>query len=109
MKEKSKLSYPLIITRGQVYFPLTDTDDLDAGREFTVEAINAANSTEEKLVIVGTQVVYTEDNPKLEDIYSYGVLARLTKVKVRPNYITVRVFRLIELKLKRLLIKINIY
>lgn len=102
MKEKSKLSYPLIITRGQVYFPLTDTDDLDAGREFTVEAINAANSTEEKLVIVGTQVVYTEDNPKLEDIYSYGVLARLTKVKVRPNYITVRVFPLNRVKIEKI-------
>jgi ATP-dependent Lon protease len=86
--------YPLIITRGQVYFPLNDTDDLDCGRTFTMNGILDADRGEDKLVAVVTQLVYRNDNPELDDLYKVGVLAKLTKVKIRPNYITVRLIPL---------------
>ena len=81
---------PLIITRNQVYFPHNQSDDLDAGRPQTVDAIRFANSTDEKLVIVATQRVFTINNPELEDVYAYGVLAKLTKVRERPHHVTVQ-------------------
>lgn len=81
---------PLIITRNQVYFPHNQSDDLDAGRPQTVDAIRFANSTTEKLIIVATQRVFTINNPELEDVYNYGVLAKLTKVRERPHHVTVQ-------------------
>ncbi len=92
MSKKLNQSYnlPLIITRNQVYFPHNQSDDLDAGRPQTVEAIRIANATEDKLVIVATQRVFTVNNPVFEDLYDYGVLARLTKVRERPHHVTVQ-------------------
>ncbi len=85
-----RYNLPLIITRNQVYFPHNQSDDLDAGRPQTVEAIRTANETEEKLIIVATQRVFTVNNPVFEDLYDYGVLARLTKVRERPHHVTVQ-------------------
>lgn len=81
---------PLIITRNQVYFPFNQSDDLDAGRPATVEAIKYANNSDDKLLIVATQKVFTVNNPSMNDIYEVGVLARLTKVRERPHHITVQ-------------------
>ncbi|HOA11427.1 MAG TPA: LON peptidase substrate-binding domain-containing protein, partial [Bacilli bacterium] len=81
---------PLIITRNQVYFPFNQSDDLDAGRPATVEAIKYANNSDDKLLIVATQKVFTFNNPSMNDIYEVGVLARLTKVRERPHHITVQ-------------------
>lgn len=89
-----KEKYPLIITRGQVYFPHNDTDDLDCGRTFTMNAILAGEKREDKLVVVVTQIVYRNDKPKFDDLYKVGVIAKLTKIKMRPNYITVRLLPL---------------
>ncbi len=87
-----KMTYelPLIITRNQVYFPHNQSDDLDAGRPQTVDAIRFANSTDDKLIIVATQRVFTINNPELDDVYNYGVLAKLTKVRERPHHVTVQ-------------------
>jgi len=81
---------PLIITRNQVYFPFNQSDDLDAGRPATVEAIKYANNSDDKLLIVATQKVFTVNNRSMNDIYEVGVLARLTKVRERPHHITVQ-------------------
>lgn len=89
-KKKQTYELPLIITRNQVYFPYNQSDDLDAGRPQTVEAIKYANSSDDKLLIVATQKVFTINNPTMNDIYSFGVLAKLTKVRERPHHITVQ-------------------
>lgn len=89
-KRKLKYELPVIITRNQVYFPYNQSDDLDAGRPQTVEAIRFANQSDDKLMIVATQRVFTTNNPGLDDIYAFGVLARLTKVRERPHHITVQ-------------------
>ena len=34
--------------------------------------------------------MYTENKPEFQDIYEVGVVAKLTKVRPRPNYVTVR-------------------
>lgn len=81
---------PLVITRGEVYFPGNESDDLDVGRSFTRKAIEVAKTAPEGLVIVTTQKVYTENKPQFADIYDIGVVAKLTKVRPRPNYVTVR-------------------
>jgi ATP-dependent Lon protease len=88
--KKVKYELPLIITRNQVYFPHNQSDDLDAGRPQTVEAIKFANNAEDKLLIVATQRVFTINNPGLNDVYPFGVLARLTKVREKPHHVTVQ-------------------
>ncbi|MDY0214181.1 MAG: endopeptidase La [Bacilli bacterium] len=89
-KKTMHYELPVIITRNQVYFPFNQSDDLDAGRPQTVEAIRYANNEDDKLIIVATQRVFTINNPTLDDIYPFGVLARLTKVRERPHHITVQ-------------------
>lgn len=91
MSEKQHtFNLPLIITRGEVYFPGNESDDLDVGRSFTRKAIEVAKASKDGLVIVTTQKVYTENKPEFQDIYQIGVVAKLTKVRPRPNYVTVR-------------------
>lgn len=91
MSKKAKnYELPVIVTRNQVYFPYNQSDDLDAGRPQTVEAIRKVDKGDDKLIIVATQRVFSINNPNLEDIYPFGVLARLTKVRERPHHITVQ-------------------
>lgn len=100
---KQNYKLPLIITRGQVYFPQIPSDDLDAGRPFTTKAIEIANASEDQLVIVATQRVYTENQPEFKDIYEYGVVAKLKKVRPRPNRYTVRFEPLARVKITNLI------
>ncbi len=93
---------PLIITRGEVYFPGNESDDLDVGRSFTRKAIEIAKASPDGLVIVTTQKVYTENKPEFKDIYEVGVVARLTKVRPRPNYVTVRLEPLARVNITQL-------
>lgn len=84
------LHLPLIITRNQVYFPNNQSDDLDANRTFTTNAIKYADETHDKYIIVATQKVFSNNNPEQKDIYEHGVLAKLTKVRPRASHVTVR-------------------
>lgn len=90
---------PVVVTRNQVYFPKIQSDDLDAGRRFTVDAINMANTTDEKLIIVVTQRNYNDHTPKFETLFKYGVLARMTKVRELQHHVTIRFEPLATVKL----------
>lgn len=100
--EKLEYTLPLVITRGEVYFPGNESDDLDVGRSFTRKAIEVAKGSPDNLVIVTTQRVYTENKPEFKDIYEIGVVAKLTKIRPRPNYVTVRLEPIARVKLTKL-------
>ncbi|HZJ89502.1 MAG TPA: LON peptidase substrate-binding domain-containing protein, partial [Bacilli bacterium] len=101
-KLQSSYNLPVVITRNQVYFPKNQSDDLDAGRRFTVDAIDAADATADKLIIVVTQRDYHDHTPKFEKIHKFGVLARLTKVRKLQHHHTIRFEPLAIVKLVEL-------
>lgn len=103
MEEKQiTFKLPLVITRGEVYFPGNESDDLDVGRSFTRRAIEVAKGSVDNLVIVTTQKVYTENKPEFQDVYDIGVVAKLTKIRPRPNYVTVRLEPIARVKITSL-------
>jgi ATP-dependent Lon protease len=103
MEEKQiTFKLPLVITRGEVYFPGNESDDLDVGRSFTRRAIEVAKASVDNLVIVTTQKVYTENKPEFQDVYDIGVVAKLTKIRPRPNYVTVRLEPIARVKITSL-------
>lgn len=89
MQKLTKL--PIIFTRGQVFFPGNESNAIDAGREFTVKAIESAWESEEKTLLIVTQRIYTTTEPVFEDVHHVGVIATITRLVRRPSYITIYV------------------
>ena len=70
------LTLPLLIT--------------EAGRDFSISAVNASKNECDSLILVASQKKYDEDNPKPEDVYNVGVLCRIISVSERDNRLRVR-------------------
>ncbi len=75
---------PVIPLRGKVAFPNTNVI-FEVGREMTVKAVNRANRTEDKLVLICTQRVTEKDEITPADVYSVGCVARLKQVSQLPG------------------------
>ncbi|HKM11065.1 MAG TPA: endopeptidase La [Bacilli bacterium] len=87
--ETTELHLPLVFTRGQVIFPGDQNAQIDAGRKFTLNAIELADKSEGKNIVVVAQKVYTTANPKFEDVFHIGTLCTITKVVRLQNYVTI--------------------
>ena len=83
------LTLPLLITRALVIFP-KNQQLIEAGRDFSISAVNASKNECDSLILVASQKKYDEDNPKAEDIYQIGVLCRIISVSERDNRLRVR-------------------
>jgi ATP-dependent Lon protease len=78
---KSRL--PVIPLRDVVVFPHM-VYPLLVGREFTLKALNEAMRGD-KLVLLLAQKVSNIDTPRVEDLYSVGVVARVLQIMKMPN------------------------
>ena len=83
------LTLPLLITRALVIFP-KNQQLIEAGRDFSISAVNASKNECDSLILVASQKNYEEDNPKPEDVYQIGVLCRIISVSERDNRLRVR-------------------
>ena len=83
------LTLPLLITRALVIFP-KNQQLIEAGRDFSISAVNASKNECDSLILVASQKKYDEDNPKPEDVYNVGVLCRIISVSERDNRLRVR-------------------
>ncbi|MBO4855833.1 MAG: endopeptidase La [Bacilli bacterium] len=83
------LTLPLLITRALVIFP-KNQQLIEAGRDFSISAVNASKNECDSLILVASQKKYDEDNPKAEDIYQVGVLCRIISISERDNRLRVR-------------------
>ncbi len=91
MAEKpSTLTLPLLITRGLILFPHI-TRLIDAGRDFSVNAIKVSREKADSLILVTSQMDADLDNPAEKDIYKIGVLARVVSITEREKRVRVRV------------------
>ncbi|WP_338970675.1 endopeptidase La [Spiroplasma endosymbiont of Labia minor] len=89
MSEKMKL--PVLVTRGSFIYP-TFTQVLEIGRDKSTLAVRAALKDNNGQILVVSQIKPLEDEPNLEDIYKFGVLANVSiKREWKDGTITVEI------------------
>jgi ATP-dependent Lon protease len=76
--KSTKKQYPIIAIRDGIVFPGTE-NVLVFGRSKSVDAMKAAMEKERKVVLVMQRKIEL-DNPKVDDLYSVGVLADIDKI-----------------------------
>ena len=70
--------YPLVALRGKVLFPKTFLN-FDVGRQASINAINAAATTNSEIFIASQKNAFI-DNPKTSEINKVGVIARIKQI-----------------------------
>ena len=75
---------PVIPLRGKVAFPNTNIL-FEVGREMTLKAVNRANATVDRLVMICTQRVTEKDEITPEDVYKVGCVARIKQMSQLPG------------------------
>ena len=89
---------PLLITRGMVLFP-NQIQAIEAGRPFSVTAIEEAHQHNADLILVTSQISPEIDEPELEDFYAFGVLARISNLQSSKKTSRLRVLPIARVKL----------
>ena len=82
MQDNGRL-IPLLPLRGVVVFPGT-VISLDVGREFSVNAVNAAMLVDKQLLVVAQREADTME-PKREDLYSVGTIVEIVQLIKVPS------------------------
>ena len=74
---------PLLPLRGMVVFPYM-TFNFDVGREKSVKALESAMEAE-KMIFLSSQVSLEVDDPKFEEIYRVGTIAKINQIMRLPG------------------------
>lgn len=91
MDEKTKIILPLLITKGIVLYPSKKDERIDAGRDFSVKAINASRDNNNSLLLVVSQKNSETDIPTEQDVYTVGTLCRIVSYSDMKKFIRIRV------------------
>lgn len=92
--KKETYNLPLLVTRGMVLFP-NQIQSIEAGRTFSIAAIDEARKDGNELVLVVAQKSSEIDDPSFDDIYMVGTVCRMsnitslkkiTRLRVMPLY-----------------------
>gem|GEM_PF-4431165 len=67
---------PVLVTRGSYVYPKFD-QVLEIGREKTTTAVKKAVTKNDGLVLIVSQKKPLDDEPKINDLFSFGVLAKV--------------------------------
>ena len=81
--DKNKIKLPLLPLRGLAVFPGC-VITLDAGRDRSVAAVEAAMSGDHRLLVVAQRDA-TVDHPALEDLYTVGAIATIRQIMPMPD------------------------
>ncbi|MDB4234349.1 endopeptidase La [Alphaproteobacteria bacterium] len=82
--DKNIVTGPILPLRDLVVFP-SITSPLFVGRSKSIDAINHAMNSNDKVIYLFTQKEPTEDNPNSKDIYSYGVKSKIIQFLKLPD------------------------
>ena len=85
-----KLTLPLLITRGAIIFPGTQSV-IDAGRDFSMGAIDAGKNQTDSLIFVTSQMNEDVDVPTENDVFKVGTLCHIITVSPREDYYKIRI------------------
>jgi ATP-dependent Lon protease len=91
--KKETYDLPLLITRGMVLFP-NQTQSIEAGRAFSVNAIDIAKRDGNDLILVVSQKSPEIDDPQDEDIFKVGTICRMSNITSLKRYTRLRVLPL---------------
>ena len=92
------LSLPLLVTRSLVIFP-GNQQLIEAGRVFSINAINFAHDQTDSLILVSTQTNINAEEPSIDEIYKVGTLCRIISISERDNHLRIRVEVLERMKI----------
>jgi ATP-dependent Lon protease len=82
----NNMTVPVLPLRGLVVFPNT-LIHFDVGRKKSIAAISRA-MRENQMIFLATQKDATENEPKITDLYSIGVIAKVVQVIKQPENTT---------------------
>ncbi len=89
-KKVQTLTLPLLITRSLVIFP-GNQQVIEAGRDFSVNAVVAARQEADSLIFVTSQKEADIDNPNLDDLCTTGTLCHIIMASEKDGRVKVRV------------------
>ena len=87
----AKMTLPLLITKSFVIFPEQKNIQVDAGRDFSIKAIDASRDLNSSLLLVVAQKDPSIEVPTQKDICQVGTLCRITSYSNMKNYIRVHI------------------
>ena len=88
--KKETYELPLLITRGMVLFP-NQSQSIEAGRPFSVAAIEAAKVDGNDLILVTSQKSPEIDEPSTTDIFMVGTICRMSNITSLKRYTRLKV------------------
>ena len=88
--KKELYELPLLITRGMVLFP-NQSQSIEAGRPFSVAAIEAAKVDGNDLILVTSQKSPEIDDPSTSDIFMVGTICRMSNITSLKRYTRLKV------------------
>ena len=93
---------PVLVTRGSYVYPKFD-QVLEIGREKTTTAVKKAVTKNDGLVLIVSQKKPLDDEPKINDLFSFGVLAKVNiKKEWKDGTLTVLINSLSRVQLKNI-------
>ncbi|MGA0097699.1 MAG: endopeptidase La, partial [Bacilli bacterium] len=91
--KKETYQLPLLITRGMVLFP-NQSQSIEAGRPFSVAAIDAAKVDGNDLILVTSQKSPEIDEPATTDVFMVGTICRMSNITSLKRYTRLKVLPL---------------
>ncbi|MEY3431195.1 MAG: hypothetical protein RIS53_93 [Bacillota bacterium] len=88
--KKETYQLPLLITRGMVLFP-NQAQSIEAGRPFSVAAIDAAKVDGNELILVTSQKSPEIDEPSTNDVFMVGTICRMSNITSLKRYTRLKV------------------
>ena len=95
------LSLPLLVTRSLVIFP-GNQQLIEAGRTFSINAINFAHDATDNLILVSTQKNVSAEEPRVDEIYNVGTLCKIISISERDGHLRIRVEVLERMKIENI-------
>lgn len=89
--KKEKFTLPLLVTKAFTVFPSKKDIAIDAGRDFSIKAINASRDNNSSLILVVSQKDPSVEIPTEKDLYKVGTLCRITSYSDSKTYVRIRI------------------
>ncbi len=91
MDKKGKITLPLLITKNFVIFPGKKDEKVDAGRDFSIKAINSSRDLNNSLLLITSQIDSAVETPTDKDVYQIGTLAKIASYSDMKGYVRIRI------------------
>ena len=87
----AKMTLPLLITKSFVIFPEQKNIQVDAGRDFSIKAIDASRDLNSSLLLVVAQKDASIEVPTQKDVCEVGTLCRITSYSNMKTYVKIHI------------------